>query len=421
VSAREARFTSARADRALAVNVANAALRWARRFISLDPDDWVRRAVAAVEGASESDVGFREELRLLCLGIERDSDLHFVGRLSARDDTVRMIRTQLRVRRALAERAERSGGLPELMPALFILGWPRTGTTHLLGLLAEDPAHRSLPYYESFDPVPPPPGREDRRAQKVDKMLGSVRLLSAHYQSIHPMKGDDPEECVALFMNALRSYQFEFQYRLPDYVRYLQQSSPLEAYRFYCDQLRLCQAARPAGERWLLKDPTHLLGFETLIELFPEPGTRFVFTHRDPVAALGSICSLYAHTRAMFSDAVDAQAIGPELMAGIWPDALERALEQRAARPGLVTADLHYAALVRDPLPTLERLYAALDLELRPAARQAMAAYVAAHPQARSGAHRYALEQFGLRAGEVRERFKAYSERYGVEPESGLG
>jgi len=414
VSKPETRFQNARADRSWLVNFANTALGWCGRFVSLDPDDFVRRAVAAVPGARERDVRFREELRLLCEAMERDCKLHLVGRLSAREDTIRMVRTQLRVQHAIERRGR--DGLPELMPALFVLGWPRTGTTHLLGLLAQDPAQRSLPYYESFDPAPPPEGRADRRAEKVDKMLGSVRLLSANYQSIHPMKGDDPEECVALFMNAFRTFQFDFQYRAPDYVRYLLETSPLPAHRFYLDQLRLLQAARPGGVRWLLKDPTHLLALETLISLFPD--ARFVFTHRDPVAAIGSICSLYAHTRAMFSDDVDPRAIGPEVMSGYWPGALERALEQRAQHPDRMFADLRYADLVRDPIATLERLYGSLGLELDETARGAMQAYVAAHPQSRDRRHRYSLGQFGLREAEVRERFKGYVERYGVEPEA---
>ena len=324
-----------------------------------------------------------------------------------------MLRTQLRVKRALAERAERGETLPELMPPLYVLGWMRTGTTHLLGLLAEDPAHRALPYYESFDPVPPPPGRPDRRAAKVDKMLASVGMLSRHYQSIHAMRGDDPEECVALFMNALRTYQFDVQYRVPGYVAHLDATDPRPAHAFYEQQLRLIQHSRPAGERWLFKDPTHLMHLGVLMEQFP--AARFVFTHRDPVEAIGSLCSLYAHTRAMFSDDVDPLAIGPEIMAGYWPSALEDALALAEAHPERRFAHVHYAELVRAPLATVEKLYLDLGLDLGDEVHDRMRAYVEAHPQAKTRVHRYSLEQFGLREEAVRERFADYVARYGVE------
>ena len=37
---------------------------------------------------------------------------------------------------------------------IVILGLPRTGTTHLHNLLSQDPALRSLPYWESLEPIP---------------------------------------------------------------------------------------------------------------------------------------------------------------------------------------------------------------------------------------------------------------------------
>ncbi len=47
---------------------------------------------------------------------------------------------------------------------IIICGLPRTGTTHLHNLMSADPALRSLPYWESLEPVlaereQPAPGR----------------------------------------------------------------------------------------------------------------------------------------------------------------------------------------------------------------------------------------------------------------------
>jgi hypothetical protein len=50
-------------------------------------------------------------------------------------------------------------------------------------------------------------------------------------------------------------------------------------------------------------------------------------------------------------------------------------------------------------------------------ARAAIEAYAAAHPRGKHGAHRYALEEFGLTAERVRERFGAYLERFPMAPE----
>ena len=51
----------------------------------------------------------------------------------------------------------------EVRNPVFIIGHWRSGTTHLHNLLAADPGLRSLPYWESLEPVPIPgegPGRE---------------------------------------------------------------------------------------------------------------------------------------------------------------------------------------------------------------------------------------------------------------------
>ncbi len=406
----ETRFRSARSGRPAVVNLANRLLGWAGRWLPFTADALLDVAVGKDPGLAQEGLLFRAELEALCEAVERESALHLVGRLAARDDTARMVRTQLRARRALRE--DPVDGV-ELLPPLSILGWPRTGTTFLLGPLAQDPAHRSLPYYESFDPVSTLGAEE--RARKVDAMLRGLDRLSPHYQSIHAMKGDDPEECVALFMLAFRTLQFDFQYRAPGYVRFLAETSPRDAYAFYLDLLRLVQRARPAGERWLLKDPTHLLALDTLLDLLPEG--RYLLTHRDPVAALGSIASLYAHTRALFSDDVDPRLLGPEILAGYWPAGMERALAVRDAHPEARIVDLRYGDLVRDPLAAVERLYGQLDLVLSDEARGAMERYVREHPQHPERVHRYSLEQFGLREDEVRERFAPYCERFGIEPE----
>jgi hypothetical protein len=62
-------------------------------------------------------------------------------------------------------------------------------------------------------------------------------------------------------------------------------------------------------------------------------------------------------------------------------------------------------------------VYAKLGRELRGEARARMEAYVAGKPRGKHGAHRYALEDFGVETAWVRERYASYTTRYGVEAE----
>lgn len=403
------RFRTAQADRPWPIGVANCLLGWTRGFVPFDAATLIARGVRAVPGSQPGDLAFQTELKTLCTAIRSEANLSFAGHIAARDDTARLVRTHLRVQRALAEHA-----LPTALPPIFIVGWPRSGTSHLLGLLAQDPAHRSLRYYESFDPAPaggpPEPDGADPRIARLGRLLRGLDWLSPHYQSIHAMEPDDPEECVALFMNAFRTLQFEIQYRVPSYTAHLLRTSPRAAYTFYRDQLRLVQAATPSGERWILKDPTHLFALDVIADLFPD--ARIVHIHRDPVTALGSICSLYAHTRALFSDDVDPTLLGPEVLGSFWADGLERSRTFRHAHPSIPVADVRYDDLVRDPLATLTTLYADLGLTLTEPARAAMVRYLGQHPQHPTRVHRYSLAQFGLRPDAIRERFTDYRQRF---------
>ena len=47
-----------------------------------------------------------------------------------------------------------------------------------------------------------------------------------------------------------------------------------------------------------------------------------------------------------------------------------------------------------------------------------MRAFVADNPQGAHGLHRYRPEEYGLDVERERERFRRYSERFGIEPES---
>jgi hypothetical protein len=346
----------------------------------------------------------RAALDVLVDSLSTNVRLNLVGWYSARDDTTRLARTHLRVHRALEQGSAIEG--TKLPPPVFIVGWPRTGSTFLHQLLAQDPASRSIPYWESFDPVPPESGRPDRRIQKLEEMLKLLDRIEPRYHAIHPMTAESPEECVALFMNEFRSLQLDFQYRIPGYADWLLSEDASIGYGAYRKQLELIQFHRNTGERQILKDPTHLVHLETVMEQFAE--AKFVFTHRDPAVAISSICSLVAYTRALFSDDVDPRAIGAEMMAGYWPTALEAGRLLRATLPAGRAVDVRHPDLLRDPIATVEAIYRELGFDFSEAARDAMARFVSL--QNRDARHLHTLEGFGLRPEGVRDRFADYCE-----------
>ena len=400
-------FTSARSGRPLWQRALDAAGRLAPRWLAPSAEAFWAEARAQEPGAGEPTPAAVAALDALVAALNESAALHLVGRFAARSDTLRMARTHLRVERAWRE----TPGIARaaLPPPVFIVGWPRTGSTALHTLLAEDPSNRTLPYWESFDPVPPAAG-PDRRVEKLARMLAQLERLAPDYHAIHPMAPEMAEECVALFMNHFRSLQYDFQYRIPGYVKWLLAEDAGVAYEAYHRSLRLVHHFRPGGARMLLKDPTHLVHLETILARWPD--AKLVFTHRDPVTAISSLCSLTAHTRALFSDDVDPHAIGREVMAGHWPRALDAALALRARLPAGQAVDVRHPDLLADPLGSVERVYAALGLELGDDARAAMQRFLAEEDAKPRSTHAHGLAGFGLDPDAVRERFRAYCERF---------
>jgi hypothetical protein len=346
-------------------------------------------------------------LTALGRSLYEDAALSFAGRAAARADCLRMARQHLAIEQALRdEPAIRNVALPA---PIFLVGWMRTGTTFVHRLLACDPDTRTMPYWESMYPVPPR-GRRDDRPERLTRVLGQLERIAPSYQAIHSMSAHDPEECVALFTNVFRTLQYNVQYRVPGYVAWLLGEDPRVAYGQYRRQLQLVQHHRPHGVRFALKDPTHSVFLETILELFPD--ARFVFTHRDPVTTLSSLASLYAYTRAIFSDDVDPRALGPELLDGYLPASLERALAIADGLPAGRVAHVRHADVRRDPVGAMARAYADLGLAFGDAARERMQAMLTAEERGPRNVHVHEPTAFGLDPDEVRERFAAYAARF---------
>ncbi|MGO9507107.1 MAG: sulfotransferase, partial [Mycobacterium sp.] len=78
--------------------------------------------------------------------------------------------------------------------------------------------------------------------------------------------------------------------------------------------------------------------------------------------------------------------------------------------------DVQFADFMKDPWATIGDIYAKLGRELKPDAAQRMRDFLAAHP-GDGGRGRYTWSDTGLDAAEVRDRVRAYQERYAVPTE----
>lgn len=103
------------------------------------------------------DPSFREPLERLLDSLEREARLNLVGRIAAREDLTGMLVNRLKLER---DRKQHPAIASEVIRRpLVITGLPRSGSTFLHGLLAQDPASRVPLHWELRFPSPPPTGR----------------------------------------------------------------------------------------------------------------------------------------------------------------------------------------------------------------------------------------------------------------------
>jgi NAD(P)-dependent dehydrogenase (short-subunit alcohol dehydrogenase family) len=397
----------------------------------LEVDRLLEAARAATGLDDFGDPAFREPLGRLVASIEREARLHPVGRSITRTRLVSLLANRLRVE-ALHRAHPEIDAIPAGRP-IVIAGLQRTGTTLLHRLLAADPRARALLSWEALHPAPlPGEGRRGSFRRRAEARLAEValRAMAPDFFAIHPVEADAPEEDVLLLDHVFTSQTPEATLHVPAYASWLEDHDHTASYR-YVERLlkvllwqrpRSSMGLRPAepgsapypASHWVLKTPAHMEHLGALLAVFP--GALIVHTHRDPQATTASFCSMVAHGRGIFSDAVDPREIGRHWLRKV-RRMTDRALAVRDGGAGASFVDVSYYDLLADPIAEVRRIYARAGLTLDPAAEAAMRAASGRDVQHRFGRHVYHGRDFGLSRAGIDEAFAAYRARFGIRHE----
>ena len=353
-------------------------------------------------------LSFIEGLQILVEEVNLSAAVTERGREGLRKIFIQLLVNRLRVARWLHDHPE-TLTVPVPHP-VFVIGAPRTGTTLVNHLLGADPVRRSLLKWEIRNSVPPPRAGELRTDPRCLAMLakdearptaerGSTRQ---HYEV-----ADGPSECTFLQAQDFKSQFLEALFPTPTYARWILSCDMSSAYIYQRKVLQLLQTN--TGGIWNLKMPSHALHIEALLKIFPD--ARIVWTHRDPLTALGSLCSTIAATQSSFCRLVDREYIGrtyaPQLAAH-----LDRPLTARDSGGESSFHDVDYVAVTADPIGEMRKLYDSLGDPFTPEAEAGMLAWLSENPQHKLGRHSYTLEQYGLNEGDVRPLFSRYYARF---------
>ena len=363
------------------------------------------------------DARVHDALRRLLASFEDEAALTVFGRILVRRDLVRTLENRLHITNALHTHPDIEAGT--IRAPLFIVGLPRTGTSILHELLAQDPAVRVPMSWEVMHPWPPPEAATfdtDPRIAKVDAHLSGIDRILPDFKRIHPMGARLPQECVALMAHDFATLIHHTTHRVPSYQAWLESTDLRWVYASHRRQLQYLQWKAPARQ-WVLKSPGHLWAMDALLDVYPD--ARIVQTHRDPLQVVASLTSLITVLRSLASNAIDPREIARDWTArlGRGLDAAIRVRTARALPPGQVF-DVHFRVLMTDPIAMVRRIYAHFDMPLSSDALARMQRFLDANPSDKHGAHRYTLAASGLDVETERRRYAAYQSHFGIASEA---
>jgi len=361
---------------------------------------------------------FRARLRLLADEWGSDEGLTALGRLGLQQNLIRYASNRLLIQDELKRHPEIRE--IEVERPIIVAGLPRTGTTHLLNLMAADSRLRSLPLWESYEPLPlpgetPPADGTDPRHRRCADAWARMQLMTPLLAAMHPMHPDHIHEELELMTPDFASYNFEWLSMSPRWRDHYYGTDQTPHYRYMKDVLRILQSRR-GPNRWVLKCPQHLEQLQVLRAVFPD--ATVVFTHRDPVAVLQSALTMLAYGQRMSRKRVEIAAL-----AEYWVARIEHLLEACVRDRGCIDAerslDVSFLDFMDDEIGTVGKIYTKAGLRMTREARGELEAFMAENPRGKGGRVVYDLAgDFGIDPKALRERFGFYYERFGVRPES---
>jgi len=304
-------------------------------------------------------------------------------------------------------------------PPIVIAGQPRTGTTILFDLLAQDPQLRAPLTWEVDAPVPPPETATYETDPRIAKAAEGAALSEAvmpGFQAIHPSGPSRAQECVAIMVGDCKSLQLGTVFRVPTYTRWLLNDADMSStYRYHRQFLQVLQW-KHRGERWILKTPAHQWHFAELFATYPD--ATVIHNHRDPLKVVASVSSLMTSLQRLGRDEAPIQEIAAE-----WFDYLTDGNDRSVAArlDGTVPAkqfiDVAFRGLMQDTFGTIESIYGQLGLDYTDEARVAMESFLADNAADKHGRHTYTFADTGLDLTASRERVSDYESHFSVERE----
>lgn len=351
---------------------------------------------------------FREGLVHLVDSINAESKLSDLGKLAAPEMIIAQLISRLEVEHWYHEHPEIDD--EQIIAPLFGVGLPRTGSTALAFMLAQDPNNRSLRMWEADKPCPPPELATQHTDPRIAVCAANIEAglqRCPERRAMLPWDAEGPTECLGVMFLDFKFQAYEAFLHVPSYIEWL--NSPAcdmePAYRYHKRVLKLLQRRCPP-KRWSLKSPTHMLYSDALNKVYPD--ARFVMTHRHPAQVMPSISDLLWSTRRDLNIDPMPDWYARHAMEE-WATAIGRLMDLRDRIGPARFYDIAFRDFMADPIREIRGLYQWLGWELSAGTIKLMLAWQAKNPKP---SHHVTMEKYGLDEQSIARTYRFYTERF---------
>jgi hypothetical protein len=393
--------------------------------------DWTPEAILSQACADIGLDDFGDDLHVAPLDVLApamidEGELSTLGQLSNHANLVGAAKQKLLVADLLKRHPEIHD--IEIERPVVIAGQGRTGTTHLHNLMSSDKSFRTMPYWESLEPVPPRVEqgthhganfRNDPRYQRCAESLAGLNGALPLFKRMHDMYPLHVHEEIALLTIPYGGMAPETMAVMPTWRDWYLASDQTPFYEYMKTMLKvmtfLGRGTEREASRWLLKSPQHVERLRELMAVFPD--ATVVCTHRDPVAVAKSMSTMLTYTSRMSRD--------PEKLVDVglyWIDRMGRMLHGMADQRGLVPSnqsfDVKFLEFMAVDIGMVRRIYELAGHHWDESTEAGMRAYMVDHPRGVHGSVTYHVEDdFGIDIDALAGDLRFYVDRFGVEVE----
>lgn len=374
----------------------------------IDISSYLDAARATTGLADFGDDSFRDGLERLVTSVAAEAALGDAGIAAMNARIIGLLAERLRIEDWYRRHPEIDN--EQIVRPLVGVGLPRTGSTALAFMLAQDPNARSLLLWESNSPTPPPSTvvGPDPRIAEAEAGVEMQTKLFPRSQELVPSSATGPMECQMLMALDFKSQVFQAMGRVPTYSTWFAHDADLvPTYTYEKRVLKLLQWGTPTRP-WRLKCPTHLLFLDAFDAVFPD--ARYVMTHRDPLEVLDSVVDLYRVMQSMSTTTVDTDYI-IDVNVDHWSLAMQRVIAFRDNGNDHRFYDIDFRAMQADPIRQVRGLYDWLGEPITPRFQAGMETWWRARAESRPQNVHQSAGQLGLDDEAIRPRFAEYRER----------